>query len=107
MALSKALEDLLKQVQDENDRKALQTNFEKYGFFQEKFQDGLRQSDYDRLMNQTKTEREKEQELLQQLDKIEESVNHLKVPASFGDQFHLLRCHIALVRERLRTAKPG
>ena len=51
--------------------------------------------------------REKEQELLQQLDKIEESVNHLKVPASFGDQFHLLRCHIALVRERLRTAKPG
>jgi hypothetical protein len=29
------------------------------------------------------------------------------VPASFGDQFHLLRCHIALVRDRLRTAKPG
>ena len=50
---------------------------------------------------------EKEQELLQRIDKIEEAANHLKVPASFGDQFHLLRCHIALVRDRLRTAKPG
>jgi len=50
---------------------------------------------------------EREQELLQRLDRIEESVNHLKVPASFGDQFHLLRCHIAFVRQRLKAAKIG
>ena len=50
--------------------------------------------------------REKGQELLQRLDKIEEAVNQLKVPASFGDQFYGLRCHIAFVRDRLKTAKP-
>ena len=64
MPLPKPLEDLLKQVQDENDRKALQANFEKYNFFVDKFSDGLRQSDYDSRMNQVKTEREKEQELV-------------------------------------------
>lgn len=49
--------------------------------------------------------REKGQELLRRLDKIEDAVNQLKVPASFGDQFYGLRCHIAFVRDRLRTAR--
>jgi len=50
--------------------------------------------------------RDKVQELLQRLDKIEEAVNRLKVPASFGDQFYGLRCHIAFVRDRLKMAAP-
>ena len=36
-------------------------------------------------------------------DKIEEAVNHLKVPAFFADQFYGLRGHIAFVRERLKV----
>lgn len=40
-------------------------------------------------------------ELLQRLDEIEETVNHLKVPASFASQFYWLRSHIGFVRQRL------
>ena len=36
-----------------------------------------------------------------QLDKIEENVNKMKVPASFGDQFYVLRQHIKFVHSRL------
>jgi hypothetical protein len=52
--------------------------------------------------------REKSQDLLCRLDEIEETVNHLKVPASFGDQFYGLQGHITFVRGRLMTlvAKP-
>ncbi|MCE5265207.1 MAG: C4-dicarboxylate ABC transporter substrate-binding protein [Deltaproteobacteria bacterium] len=41
------------------------------------------------------------EELLGRLDRIEQAVNHMKVPASFADQFYSLRSHIAIVRTRL------
>ncbi len=44
----------------------------------------------------------KRDELLRKLDDIERSVNQLKVPASFADQFYELRGHIAFVRRRLK-----
>ncbi len=44
--------------------------------------------------------REREQ-LLGRFDRIEEEVNKMKVPASFADQFYVLRGHIDFVRERL------
>ena len=44
---------------------------------------------------------QKRAELLERLDEIEETVNNLKVPASFADQFYALRSHVAIVRERL------
>lgn len=40
--------------------------------------------------------------LLGRLDQIEQSVNNMKVPASFADQFYALRSHIAIVRDRLK-----
>lgn len=43
-------------------------------------------------------EREK---FLGRLDHIEEQVNKMKVPASFADQFYVLRGHIDFVRDRL------
>ncbi|MDB5991216.1 MAG: C4-dicarboxylate transporter substrate-binding protein, partial [Herbaspirillum sp.] len=39
--------------------------------------------------------------MLQQLDQIEESVNRLKMPLAFADQFYVLREHITFVRNRL------
>jgi hypothetical protein len=39
--------------------------------------------------------------LIGRLDRIEEEVNKMKVPASFADQFYVLRGHISFVRERL------
>lgn len=42
-------------------------------------------------------------ELLKKLDFIEKSIDEMKKPATFGDQFYSLRFHINLVRERLRT----
>ena len=44
---------------------------------------------------------EKRTELVKRLNEIEETVNNLKVPASFADQFYALRSHVAIVRERL------
>ena len=38
---------------------------------------------------------------LARLDRIENEVNRMKVPASFGDQFYVLREHIRFVRSRL------
>jgi len=49
---------------------------------------------------------EKHEELLGRLDRIEETVNNLKVPASFADQFYALRSHIAIVRTRLMGGAP-
>jgi TRAP-type uncharacterized transport system substrate-binding protein len=40
-------------------------------------------------------------ELRQRLDHIEDSVNRMKVPASFANQFYALREHIGFVRARL------
>jgi len=47
---------------------------------------------------------EKRKELLDRLDQIEQTVNKLKVPASFADQFYSLRSHISIVRERLMNS---
>ena len=44
---------------------------------------------------------EEREELLGRLDRIEEEVNKMKMPASFGDQFYVLRQHIGFVRNRL------
>ena len=47
--------------------------------------------------------------LLHRLDDIEKAVNHLKMPASYADQFYALRADIAFVRarieERFRSGK--
>lgn len=43
----------------------------------------------------------KREKLLLQLDHIEDKVNHIKIPASFGDLFYGLRGHIGFVRSRL------
>jgi TRAP-type uncharacterized transport system substrate-binding protein len=44
---------------------------------------------------------EEREELLGRLDHIEEEVNKMKMPASFADQFYILRGHIDFVRDRL------
>lgn len=43
------------------------------------------------------------EELLRHLDHIEDRVNKIVVPASFGDLFYGLRGHIAFVRDRLAS----
>ena len=43
----------------------------------------------------------KRDEIYQRLDEIEKAVKHMKVPASFADQFYGLRGHIDYVREKL------
>ena len=49
---------------------------------------------------------EKRAELMERLNEIEETVNNLKVPASFADQLFTLRSYMGMVRERLlRGAK--
>ena len=50
---------------------------------------------------------ERAQELLRQLDEIEDSVRHVRVPASFASQFYELRVHLAFVRQRLMAAVPA
>jgi len=45
----------------------------------------------------------KRRELLEKLDNIEEAVNRMKVPASFADQFYVLRGHITFVHARLMS----
>lgn len=46
--------------------------------------------------------KEDAQELLKRLDEIEDSVNHLRVPASFASAFYELRGHVGFVRRRLQ-----
>lgn len=46
--------------------------------------------------------KEEAEELLKRLDEIEDSVNHLKVPASFASAFYELRGHVGFVRKRLQ-----
>jgi TRAP-type uncharacterized transport system substrate-binding protein len=46
---------------------------------------------------------DKRKELLERLDNIEEEVNRMKVPASFADQFYVLRGHITFVHTRLMS----
>ena len=44
---------------------------------------------------------EEREKVLGRFDHIEEEVNKMKVPASFADQFYVLRGHIDFVRDRL------
>ncbi|MGZ9709547.1 TAXI family TRAP transporter solute-binding subunit [Glaciimonas sp. GNP009] len=44
---------------------------------------------------------EERADMLQRLDHIEESVNRMKMPLAFADQFYVLREHIGFVRSRL------
>src|SRR5437879_3896263 len=60
MALTKALNELLATIEDEKDRGVLREQLEKHTPLQERFEGNLRQSDYDRMMNSMKAEREKE-----------------------------------------------
>ncbi len=48
---------------------------------------------------------EQPSKLLQRLDEIEASVNKMKVPASFADQFYGLRGDIGFVRDRIKQVK--
>jgi TRAP-type uncharacterized transport system substrate-binding protein len=48
----------------------------------------------------------RQDELLQRLDEIERAVKHLKMPASFADQFYNLRAHIDYVRLKLDRRPP-
>jgi hypothetical protein len=45
--------------------------------------------------------------LLQRLDAIEDSVNGLKMPLAYADQFYVLREHIGFVRARLTQSRDG
>lgn len=51
------------------------------------------------------TDANKQKELLARLDQIEQSVDGMKVPASFADQFYILRGHVGFVRARLLERK--
>jgi TRAP-type uncharacterized transport system substrate-binding protein len=53
------------------------------------------------ISNSTGNEEEDNAQMLKQLDQIEESVNRLKMPLAFADQFYVLREHISFVRTRL------
>jgi TRAP-type uncharacterized transport system substrate-binding protein len=54
----------------------------------------------------TRLARGKREELLGRLDRIEEEVNKMKIPAFFADQFYFLRGHIDFVRHRLTKGYP-
>jgi hypothetical protein len=43
--------------------------------------------------------------LIERLDAIEESVNGLKMPLAYADQFYVLREHIGFVRRRLMQSR--
>ncbi len=46
---------------------------------------------------------EEQVQMLKQLDDIEASVNRMKMPLAFADQFYVLREHIGFVRSRLES----
>jgi hypothetical protein len=43
--------------------------------------------------------------LIERLDAIEDSVNGLKMPLAYADQFYVLREHIGFVRQRLTQSR--
>lgn len=47
---------------------------------------------------------EERERLLERLEAIQRGANHMKVPASFADQFYSLRTHIGMVRDQLTRA---
>jgi uncharacterized coiled-coil DUF342 family protein len=70
MPLNRALEQFLNEaISDDADRDALRRYFEKFPELQKRFEGYLRQEDYDRLMNQVKKEREREQQQIAEWQK--------------------------------------
>lgn len=55
----------------------------------------------ERGMFDGQTSDEERAAMLKRLDQIEDSVNHMKMPLAFADQFYVLREHIGFVRARL------
>ena len=55
----------------------------------------------ERGMFEGHTSDEERSAMLARLDQIEESVNHMKMPLAFADQFYVLREHIGFVKARL------
>jgi hypothetical protein len=53
----------------------------------------------------TQTGADQQKELLARLDQIVQTVDSMKVPASFADQFYVLRGHVGFVRARLLERK--
>jgi TRAP-type uncharacterized transport system substrate-binding protein len=53
----------------------------------------------------SETSVEERQSLIEKLDAIEESVNGLKMPLAYADQFYVLREHIGFVRDRLTQGR--
>jgi hypothetical protein len=53
----------------------------------------------------SETSAEERQSLIEKLDAIEESVNGLKMPLAYADQFYVLREHIGFVRDRLTQGR--
>ena len=51
----------------------------------------------------TRAAPEEREALLERIDHIESGVRKMKVPASFADQFYVLRGHIIFVHERLKS----
>ena len=51
-------------------------------------------------------EPEELKELNRRIDEIEDEVNKMKVPASYGNQFYVLRTHVNFVRNKLQNTKP-
>ncbi len=50
---------------------------------------------------------EEREKILERIDHVEEAVDKMKVPASFADQFYVLRGHIDFVRSRLLKSTQG
>ena len=50
--------------------------------------------------------RDQREHLCQELDRVEKSVNKMRVPSSFAEQFYNLRGHIGYVRTRLASNVP-
>ena len=50
---------------------------------------------------------QRQDEFVNRLNQIEVAVNKMKVPASFAEQFYVLRGHIDFVRGRLQNSSPS
>jgi hypothetical protein len=67
MPLNRALEQFLNEhVTDEQARSDLRRYFERFPELQKRFEGYLRQEDYDRMMNEVKRQREKEQQMIEE-----------------------------------------
>lgn len=54
----------------------------------------------------TQTSPGQQARLAERIDEIESEVNEIKVPASYGNQFYILRTHIHFVRNKIQNTMP-